>query len=152
MGIIALASGASCWKGLEYYKDNKVVELSQINSSEFNSKVLGADLYNVHLNIAHARKSTCDCPLAFGKRIICKHIVATFFAAFPEEANNFEKEQERLQGEIEDYQQKLHNKVNKYIASMKKEELVNELQSLLDYGPEWMYNSFVRDHRIGYDE
>ena len=26
-GIIAVASGNSCWKGLDYYKDKKVIKL-----------------------------------------------------------------------------------------------------------------------------
>ena len=27
MGIISLASGSSCWRGLDYYKEKRVVEL-----------------------------------------------------------------------------------------------------------------------------
>lgn len=30
MGIIALASGNSCWRGLDYYKNKKVIKLNKI--------------------------------------------------------------------------------------------------------------------------
>lgn len=79
MGIISLASGSSCWRGLDYYKEKRVVELNKINENEYSSFVKGTNNYNVHLDIEHPRKSLCDCPLANGKRIICKHIVATYF-------------------------------------------------------------------------
>ena len=98
--------------------------------------------------MSHPKKSTCTCPLANGKRIICKHIVATFFTAFPDEAKNFEEEQERLQKEYEDYQEKLYNKTQKYISSMTKKELVDELTYLLDYVPDWVYDDFVRRNDI----
>ncbi len=72
MGIIALASGNSCWRGLEYYKTKKVIKINEINESEYSSIVKGTNNYNVKLNIEHPRKSTCDCPLANGKRTIWK--------------------------------------------------------------------------------
>lgn len=96
MGIISLANGSSCWRGLDYYKEKRVVELNKINENEYSSIVKGTNNYNVHLDIEHPRKSSCNCPLANGKRIICKHIVATYFTAFPNEAVSFEEEQNRF--------------------------------------------------------
>lgn len=29
MGIISLASGNSCWRGLNYYKNKKIIELNK---------------------------------------------------------------------------------------------------------------------------
>ena len=101
MEIISLASGSSCWRGLDYYKEKRVVELNKINENEYSSIVKGTNNYNVHLDIEHPRKSSCNCPLAKDKRIICKHIVATYFTAMPKEATNFEEEQNRLQEEYE---------------------------------------------------
>ena len=148
MGVISSASGSSCWRGLDYYKKNKVSNLNKLNNNEFTSKVVGTETYNVYLNIEHVRKSTCNCPLANGKRIICKHIVATFFKAYPEEAVNFEKEQERLQEEYEDYQERIYTKTQSYIKSLTKKELVDELSYILDYAPNWVYNDFVRRNDI----
>lgn len=142
MGIISLASGSSCWRGLDYYKDKKVVELNKINENEYSSIVKGKNNYNVYLDIEHPRKSICDCPLAKGKRIICKHIVATYFAALPREAKEFEEEQERLQEEE-------YDKAIKYLNKMSKQELINELIQVFDYGPEWIYNDFVKRNLYG---
>ena len=148
MSVISSASGASCWRGLDYYKKNKIINLKKINDYEYTSVAIGTNNYNIYLDVSHPRKSTCTCPLANGKRIICKHIVATFFAAFPEEAKNFEEEQERLQEEYEDHQEKLYNKTQKYISSMTKKELIDELSYILDYAPDWVYNDFVRRNDI----
>ena len=133
MGIISLSSGSSCWRGLDYYKEKRVVELNKINENEYSSIVKGTNNYNVHLDIEHPRKSSCNCPLANGKRIICKHIVATYFTALPREAKEFEEEQE------EEY-----DKAIKYLNRMSKQELIEELIQVFDYGPEWIYNDFVK--------
>ncbi len=148
MGIIAVASGNSCWRGLDYYKKKKVTNLTKINDDEYKGIVSGSGTYNVYLNIKHPRKSTCDCPLANGKRIVCKHIVAIYFMALPKEAINFEKEQELLREEYENYQEQLYNKVKKYINCMSKKELIEEIEFILDYGPEWIYNDFIRRNDI----
>ena len=144
MGIISLASGSSCWKGLDYFKDQKVIDLRKINDKEYASIVNGTKNYNVYLNIEYPRKSTCDCPLAKGKRIICKHIVATYFTAFPNEAVSFEEEQNRLQEEYEKEQEEEYDKAIKYLNRMSKQELIEELIQVFDYGPEWIYNDFVK--------
>ena len=144
MGIISLASGSSCWRGLDYFKDKKVIKLRKINGKEYISIVNGTKNYNVYLNLEHPRKSTCDCPLAKGKRIICKHIVATYFSAFPEEAINFEEEQDRLQEKYEKEQEEEYNKAIKYLNKMSKQELIEELIHVIDYGPEWIYNDFIK--------
>ena len=144
MGIISLASGSSCWSGLNYYKEKRVVELNKINENEYSSFVKGTNNYNVHLDIEHPRKSLCDCPLANGKRIICKHIVATYFTVFPNEAVSFEEEQNRLQEEYEKEQEEEYDKAIKYLNRMSKQELIEELIQVFDYGPEWIYNDFVK--------
>lgn len=128
MGIIALASGNSCWRGFDYYKNKKVIKLNKINENEFSSIVKGTNNYNVHLDIEHPRKSSCDCPLANGKRIICKHIVATYFSALPKEAKNFEEEQIKLQEEYEKEQEEEYNRAIKYLNKMSKKELIEEFK------------------------
>ena len=122
--------------------------MNKINENEYSSFVKGTNNYNVHLDIEHPRKSSCNCPLANGKRIICKHIVATYFSAKPEEAINFENEQDRLQEKYEKYQEEIYYKVIKYINKMSKNELIEELIHVFDYGPEWIYDDFVRRNYI----
>lgn len=118
--------------------------MNKINENEYSSIVKGTNNYNVHLDIEHPRKSSCNCPLANGKRIICKHIVATYFTAFPNEAVSFEEEQNRLQEEYEKEQKEEYDKAIKYLNRMSKQELIEELIQVFDYGPEWIYNDFVK--------
>ena len=148
MGVISVASGNSCWRGLDYYKNNKVKKLIKINENEYKSIVKGNSEYEVYLNTEHVRKSKCNCPYANGKLIICKHIVATYFQAFPKEAINFEKEQQILEEEYEKEQEELYDKVIKYLYKMKKEDLINEIINIFDYGPEWIYDDFIRRNYI----
>ena len=148
MGIISSASGSSCWRGLDYYKSKKIRDIKKISDIEYTSIASGTKEYNVYLNLEKSRKSTCNCPLANGKRIICKHIVATYFSVVPGSAKEFEDEQNRLQEEYEEYQEKQYINVIKFINKMSKEELIEELIHVFDYAPEWVYNDFIRRNYI----
>lgn len=148
MGIISVASGASCWRGLDYYKYKKVKNIEKINENEYTSIVSGTKDYDVYLNIEHIRKSNCNCPYADGKRIICKHIIATYFQVFPEQAINFEKEQKELEEEYEKEQDELYDRVIEHLYKMKKDELISEIINIFDYGPEWLYDDFIRRNYI----
>ena len=50
----------------------------------------GSAVYDVTIDVAHPRKSVCNCPFAEGRRVICKHMVALDLEIFPE------KEQQML--------------------------------------------------------
>ena len=62
----------------------------------------------------------------------------------PREAKEFEEEQEKLQQEYEKEKDEEYEKVIKYLNKMEKQELINELIQVFDYGPEWIYNDFVK--------
>ena len=83
MSLISLASGKSLWRGYEYYEGKRVHFHIQNGEFEYTGKVSGSGRsYDVHIDIKHPRKSTCNCPHADGKRIICKHMVASTKLAF----------------------------------------------------------------------
>lgn len=151
MGLINIASGNSTWRGLDYYKENKVSYYKKISNSEYECIVNGSNnkKYNVFMDIEHPRKSKCDCPHAKDKRIICKHIVALYFTIFPSEVDKFLKEVENAEKEYEEYEKELEKKLVKYVNTMSKSELQQTVLELLYDGPEWMYDRFIRD-RIGY--
>lgn len=151
MGLINIASGNSTWRGLDYYKENKVSDYKKINNSEYVGIVNGSNgkKYNVSMDIEHPRKSKCNCPHAKDRRVICKHIVALYFTAFPDEVDKFLKEVEEAEKEYETYEEELYNKTIKYINSMSKNELKEALIETLNVAPEWVYDRFVRD-RVGY--
>ena len=150
MGLLECASGASVWRGYDYYKENKVVSLEEIETNIFTAKVSGnsSEPYSVELHIDHQRKSKCNCPHADGKRIICKHLVAAYFTVLPEEANKFYAEALAYQEEEEKRQDELSDKVCHYVWHMKKSELQDALLQLLFEGPEWQFDRFVRENGL----
>lgn len=150
MGLLECASGASVWRGYDYYKEKKVVALEEIGTNIFSAKVSGNSSapYSVELHVDHPRKSKCNCPHADGKRIICKHIVAVYFALHPEEAEKFYAEAMAYQEEEEKREEELSNKVCHYVRHMKTRELQEALLQLLFDGPEWQYDRFVRENGL----
>lgn len=147
MKLINIASGNSAWRGLEYYNEHKVNSFNRINENQYEGIIEGNNnkKYNVFMDIEHTRKSKCNCPHAKDKKIICKHIVALYFTIFPEEVENFIKEQEEAEKEYEQYQNDTYDKVVKYIKKMSKSDLQNSLLEILNECPEWIYDRFVRD-------
>lgn len=91
MSILTSASSSSVSRGYDYYKNNKVNNINQLNDYEFEGYVEGSlkDPYYVKIDIEHPRKSYCDCPHANGN-ITCKHMTALYFELFPEEVEDYE--------------------------------------------------------------
>ncbi|WP_278296961.1 SWIM zinc finger family protein [Butyrivibrio sp. ob235] len=50
----------------------------------------------------HPRKSSCTCPFAEGRRVICKHMIALYFTAEPKAAEDFLKQVEEWEKEEEE--------------------------------------------------
>ena len=147
MGLIDLASGTSVWRGYDYFQGKKVLRYKKINDHTFAGKVNGSGAdYDITINLEHPRTSICTCPHANGKRIICKHMVALYFAVFPKEAERFYKEAVQAEQEEEVRQEKLENALANHISKMKKEDLQNALWQVLMDGPEWQYERFLRDY------
>ncbi|MBQ9196994.1 MAG: SWIM zinc finger family protein [Clostridia bacterium] len=152
MGLVNMASGASLWRGYEYYQDKKVQAIEPINETQFRGSVDGSQdqPYDVLIDIEHPRKSHCNCPHADGRWIICKHMIALYFTVFPKEAENYYKEmiayeekQDRLRLESEQIAQEQDRSLAACIEKMSKQELQEALVRLLDEGPEWQYNRFI---------
>ncbi len=134
MGILSCASNASAWRGYEYYESKKVISWKKINEEQYEGYVKGnsAEAYRVIIDVKHPRKnSSCNCPYADGKKIICKHQVALLFTAFPQEAKNYIEEIEEYEREEERQEQEAYNNIVKYVNSLSKEELRVELINAL---------------------
>ena len=135
MALIDLASSNSLWRGIDYFESNKVKEIEKINDNEYKSIVSGSSDYNVFINLNHPRKSTCSCPFAEGRRVICKHMVATYFKIYPEEAKRLIDEQVAYEMEEEQLYEEHCNEVKEYVASLTEEEAKTMLiERLID---EW---------------
>ena len=102
--------------------------------------------YSVTVDLAHPRKSQCNCPHAAGKRIVCKHMVAVYFTAFPAEAKKYITDLENYWEEEEQRQQELEERLIQYVHKMKKSELQEVLLQMLFDGPEWQYDRFVTEY------
>ena len=150
MGLLECASSASLFRGHDYYEHKKVKNLTEITAGVFSADVVGtaSDPYKVKIDITHPRKSTCNCPHADGKRIVCKHMIATYFTAYPKEAVRFYQEYLKAQEDEEEWEEEISDRVQEYVWSMKKGELQQTLLELLFSGPEWQFERFIRDHDL----
>ena len=123
MGLIDLASSNSLWRGVDYYQSKNVKKIKKISDDEYNSIVSGTEEYNVHIDINHPRKSTCTCPFADGRRVICKHMVATFFTIYPEEAERIIKEEQECEEEEERLFEEHLEEVREYVNGLTEDEV-----------------------------
>ena len=123
MGLIDLASSNSLWRGIDYYQSKNVKKIKKISDDEYNSIVSGTEEYNVHIDINHPRKSTCTCPFAAGRRVICKHMVATFFTIYPEEAERIIKEEQEYEEAEERLFEEHLEEVKEYVNGLTDDEV-----------------------------
>ena len=131
MPLLDLASGNSLWRGVDYYKEDRVKDWDQKEPGTYSGTVQGTELYQVHLDIAHPRRSTCSCAFAHGRRVICKHMVAMYFTVVPGSYEDFLRQIETW--EIEDVErEEQHRKdLEKYVKSLSKTELQSQLLRFL---------------------
>lgn len=146
MSLLSSASAASVWRGYDYFQERKVQKLEKIGNNRFIGMVAGSErnTYTTTIDLEHLRQSSCNCPHAAGRRIICKHMVALFFTVFPDEADKFYAEAMAYEEEEAQRQEELYNMLPKYIHKLKKSELEQILLDLLYGGPDWQYDQFIR--------
>lgn len=148
MSILTSASGASVWRGYEYYRENRVASAVRTGEDTYEGKVAGRapTPYHVKINTSHIWQSRCNCPHAEGTRRICKHMVALYFTIFPQEAEQYLREVEACEREREEREReevRLREEEDRalraYINSLSKAELREELyRALVELGHwEW---------------
>lgn len=133
MGLIEVASSNSVWRGMDYYNSKKVISWKESGSGIYDGIVSGSgnNKYMVHIDKGHPRKSTCNCPFAAGRRVVCKHMIALYFTAEPEVAEDFLKEVERWEAEEKAREQEHYKELEKYVKSLSKTELQSQLLDAL---------------------
>ena len=120
MGMLEIASYNSYWRGLDYFESKQVKKLIRLSEFIYEAQVEGTDNYNVRIDVNHPRKSTCTCPHAAGKSIICKHKVAVYFSIYPEEAQKAIDERNEYRRELEEREKEYDRKVEEHRESIKK--------------------------------
>lgn len=85
MAFYSAASNASLWRGVDYYETGKVVDFSKSGERTISGTVEGSEgnRYSVDIDLDHPKRSTCTCPFAAGRQVVCKHMVALYFASTP---------------------------------------------------------------------
>lgn len=133
MGLIEAASGKSVWRGMDYYEKKKVTAWVKTGEDTYDGVVNGSEnnTYSVHIDKEHPRKSVCDCPFAAGRRVVCKHMLALYFTAEPKAASDFLKQVEEWEREEEEEERRHYEELRKYVNSLSKSELQEQLYNAL---------------------
>ena len=133
MSLIGVASADSVWRGMEYYEDKMVASWNEAADGTYDGVVEGSNgnSYVVHVDKIHPRKSTCTCPFAEGRRVVCKHMIALYFTAEPKVAEDFKKQVENWEREEEERAKQHYDDLRKYVNRLKKRELQMQLYDAL---------------------
>lgn len=130
MGLIDLASVTILWRGMAYYEEgNRIKNKKELSKNIIEADVLGSEqqVYHVHMELDHPRRSTCTCPFALGRRVICKHMVALYFTHFPEEVNRIQKEAQSYEEEENERRKEAYEQMRQYVNTLSKAELRKRL-------------------------
>ena len=133
MKMFELASGQSCWKGINYHHENRIISWAPLEKNCYQGQVKGSNgaVYHVMIDPAHPRRSTCDCPFADGRRVICKHMIALYLGIFPEKEQEFidyvEHQNELYEQEFNQRQIEKENEIRRYVNTLSKAELKERL-------------------------
>ena len=147
MSILTAASSKSAWRGYEYFMEDKVQFVKKLDDTHFGGAVTGSELepYAVTIDIEHPKRSICDCPFANGLKV-CKHMVAIYFAAFPEEAIKFKAAIDHALEEEEQYREELPGRIEKFINKLNKAQLRDLALNLIYELPEYEFDRFVNEY------
>ena len=133
MGLIEMASGSSVWRGMDYYERKMVCSWKKSGEEAYDGVVSGSEgnKYSVHIDKMHPRKSSCNCPFAEGRRIICKHMIALLFTAEPKAAKDFLRQVEEWEQEEKERERLHYKELSEYVNSLSKKELQERLYDAL---------------------
>ena len=133
MGLFDVASGKSIWRGMDCYNDKKVISWEKTGEETYDGTVSGSDgnIYSVHIDKKHPKRSTCNCKFADGRRVVCKHMIALYFTAEPKAAEDFLKEVEEWEREEEEREQQHLEELRQYVNGLSTAELREALYDAL---------------------
>ena len=133
MGLIETASANSVWRGMDYYEAKKVISWERSGTFAYDGIVSGSEgnKYTVHIETNHPRRSTCNCPFAEGRRVVCKHMIALYFTAVPNAADDFLRQVEEWEAEEQEREKQHYEDLRKYVNQLSKAELRERLYDAL---------------------
>ena len=72
MKLLNLASNNSFWRGIDYHHENRIISWNELEKNCYQGKVKGSGsaVYDLIIDVAHPRKSTCNCPFAYERKVL----------------------------------------------------------------------------------
>lgn len=131
------ASNASFWRGVDYYRQQKVFAFAERENDIIEGTVAGSEgqRYSVAIDLAHPKKSTCNCKFAEGRRVVCKHMVALYFASIPGSYEAFENDRRNWEAQIEleerRWREETRKRIGEYVAALSAKEARARLADIL---------------------
>jgi hypothetical protein len=118
---------------MDYYEARKVISWEKTGTFAYDGIVSGSEgnKYTVHIETNHPRRSTCNCPFADGRRVVCKHMIALYFTAEPKAAESFLKQVEEWEVEEQEREKQHYEELRKYVNQLSKAELRERLYDAL---------------------
>lgn len=139
MKLLNLASNNSFWRGINYHHENRIESWKSLGQNTYQGNVKGSDdaVYDVIIDLAHPRKSVCNCPFAEGRRVICKHMVALNLGIFPDKEQQMldyiEEQNQMYELEYEQEMKEREAEIVEYVMHLSKAELRRMLiQRMID--------------------
>ena len=133
MHFLKLTINNSYWRGHDYYLNKNVLSWSKESENIYCGKVKGnnGNIYDVRINSLRGKKSTCNCEFAKGRYVVCKHMVALYLTVFPgkdvEREEYYEKEYNDYILQLNKEKENKKTEIVKYVKSLSKKELQEEL-------------------------
>ena len=146
MGLLEYAHNRIVWRGIDYYNKGKVKDFLKIDDTRYIAKVEGNadEPYMVMINTEDPMKSECNCPFANDSQTICKHMMAAYFTAFPEEVLPWQEKQEKRGSDLTEM-------VCHRVWHMSRNEAQEALLQMLFAGPEWQFEKFIKEYYVEED-
>lgn len=137
MAFYSSASNNSTWRGVDYYESRKVKSSRAVGDAVYEGEVEGSEgrVYSVRIDVEHPKRSTCTCPFAEGRRVVCKHMVALYFESVPGSLEAFYRDVREAEAHYELEEQRWRDEtlasITKLVRSMSAEEAKDRLIDMM---------------------
>lgn len=137
MAFYSSASNASLWRGVDYFDKGKVEEFTCLDDGTIKGIVTGSEgkAYDVVIDPSHPKKSTCNCPFAEGRRVVCKHMIALYFASIPGSREAFDRDMQALEAQYElqekRWREETRKRIDASVAALSAKEARARLADIL---------------------
>lgn len=148
MGLVDLANEKNARRGYECYKEGNVKSCQKEPDERYRGLVSEGrgKSYRVLIDLIDPLKSRCGCPRTGGRGPICRHMVALYFAAFPDAAADYYREVVWTENEAERRRERSDAAVVLTVSKMTEDELRETLLKLLFEGPKRQLDRFKKEH------